>query len=266
MGVNIEHPAIVRIMKSIEKERPTIPRYSEFYDIKTLLDHIKKWGPTEELSMDSLTTKVILLLRVTTFARSSDIEYIQYSSIKFQEEGVSFNYVTKKQQRKGSQCLSSFIPKYTDEILCPVRTLQHYINRTQAWRKPIQNENNRFEQDRLMLSLSTPHDPIGSDRISNRISDLFRAAGIDEKRFKPGSLRGASASAALDAGIPVEDVLRLGQWKSFAVFEKFYNRSRKPVSVLSNILSTNQANYVERSGAIHNETNSRRNEENLVIM
>ena len=42
--------------------------------------------------------------------------------------------------------------------------------------------------------------------------------------YKPHSCRSASASHAKIAGVPLEDVLRAGQWKSSDCFIRFYDR------------------------------------------
>ena len=41
-----------------------------------------------------------------------------------------------------------------------------------------------------------------------------------------GSVRMAAASAAIDSGVAIGEVLRTGRWSSWTVFNKFYNRSR----------------------------------------
>ena len=41
-----------------------------------------------------------------------------------------------------------------------------------------------------------------------------------------GSVRMATASAALDSGVAIDVVLNTGRWKSWTVFHKFYNRAK----------------------------------------
>ena len=49
--------------------------------------------------------------------------------------------------------------------------------------------------------------------------------GIDPK-YKGGSVRMATASAAIDRGVLIEVVLNTGRWSSWQVLNKFYNRAR----------------------------------------
>ena len=69
-------------------------------------------------------------------------------------------------------------------------------------------------------------------------------SGIDTSRFKPHSTRAASSSAASNASVILEDILRTPGWSSESTFAKFYN---KPIvkentfadKVLSNVSNTN---------------------------
>ena len=36
----------------------------------------------------------------------------------------------------------------------------------------------------------------------------------------------AAASAAIDSGVAIDEVLRTGRWTSWTVFNKFYNRAK----------------------------------------
>ena len=57
---------------------------------------------------------------------------------------------------------------------------------------------------------------------------------VDERGHDPsrhhgysgGSVRMAAASAAIDSGVPIDEVLRTGRWSSWLVFNKFYNRAK----------------------------------------
>jgi hypothetical protein len=54
----------------------------------------------------------------------------------------------------------------------------------------------------------------------------MEAAGIDTKIYKSHSLSMAFASAFLDAEMPMDKVLKLGDWNSEEVFLKFYHRGK----------------------------------------
>ena len=53
-------------------------------------------------------------------------------------------------------------------------------------------------------------------------------SGIDTNIFKPNSCRGASTSAAKNEGVPIEQVLKQGQWSNCMTFFKYYYRDIEP--------------------------------------
>jgi hypothetical protein len=233
-GVSIgEHPWVTHLFKGIASARPTRARYSQYWEIDPLLNEVKGWGPNVSLSMKQLTQKTIILLRVATLDRSSDIAYIKRSSITFHAEYMSVDYHSKKQQRRSDQSFRHVVARLADEVLCPVATTEHYMQRTAQF---IRNS-----RDRLILSVDGSK-PLGAERIAKLVLEVMKKAGVDTTIFKAGSLRGAAASQALDHGLPVEDVIRMGQWRSYSVFDRFYNRSRRVVPLLQRVLSTNQHN------------------------
>ena len=50
--------------------------------------------------------------------------------------------------------------------------------------------------------------------------------------YSGGSVRMAAASAAVDNGVPIDEVLRTGRWSSWLVFNKFYNRAKSGLLLL----------------------------------
>jgi len=65
------------------------------------------------------------------------------------------------------------------------------------------------------------------------------AAGIP-KNFKPQSIRGAVASALVDYGLPMEQILSQGRWADKSMMIKYYYRKipRKKGKVSSNLQET----------------------------
>ena len=50
-------------------------------------------------------------------------------------------------------------------------------------------------------------------------------SGIDVEKFKAHSYRGASTSAAYNAGISVKDIMKTANWQSAKTFKTFYLRN-----------------------------------------
>jgi hypothetical protein len=224
-----QHEVISRVMKGIENRSPKRAKYEKFWDPGILLKHILEWGDNNGLSNEKLTKKVIVLMRLALFLRSSDLAKIIRAEVKFEETKVSIGFDTKKEQRRGHEMKRIELPRFQgDARLCPVEILKTYLEKTQQWMV----ESEREKQNFLVLSFTQPHHSLSVERLAKLMLEVMAGAGIDTSIWKAGSARGAAATKALDKGATVEDVMRIGQWSSFQVFEKFYDRSRKTVNIL----------------------------------
>ena len=70
-----------------------------------------------------------------------------------------------------------------------------------------------------------PHHPASKDTIARWVKNVLQQiSGVNVDIYKPHSYRLASTSHAKLAGVPLEDILWAGQWKSLDCFTKFYDR------------------------------------------
>ena len=63
-------------------------------------------------------------------------------------------------------------------------------------------------------------------------------AGIDTNMFKACSARGAATTAAANAGITTEDILKAADWSNDTVFKKVYCMPTKDVKFGQAVLIT----------------------------
>ena len=68
------------------------------------------------------------------------------------------------------------------------------------------------------------HHFVGAQTCSRWMKEVMTRAGITG--YSGGSVRMAAASAAIDNGVPIDEVLHTGRWSSWLVFNKFYNRAK----------------------------------------
>ena len=54
------------------------------------------------------------------------------------------------------------------------------------------------------------------------IKTILEWAGIDVTSFKPHSTRHSASKAALQASIPLDDILKMAGWSSAKTFRRFY--------------------------------------------
>ena len=75
--------------------------------------------------------------------------------------------------------------------------------------------------DAFFLTNWRPHHPASKDTIACWVKNVLHISGVKVDIYKPHSYRSASTSHAKLAGVPLEDILRAGQWKSSDCFTKF---------------------------------------------
>ena len=93
------------------------------------------------------------------------------------------------------------------------------------------------EPNVLFLSVIKPFKPVSSSTIARWIKEILALSGIDTDIFKAHSTRGAAATAAVDKGVSISEILQLGDWSQVNTFQKFYYRPQFNTSVGSAVLS-----------------------------
>ena len=58
----VENRIVSRLLKSFEKKRPTVPRYSVTWDVNKVLNFLKTWHPLNTLTLKQLTLKTCMLI------------------------------------------------------------------------------------------------------------------------------------------------------------------------------------------------------------
>ena len=209
-----KHPLVSRLLKGVYNLRPPKPRYSFTWDVKIVLDYLRSWGPTASLSLKKLTQKLVMLLALANASRSSELHALSTSSMIWGSQGVTFTLLKPtKSSRPGKDPMTISYPCYHERILCPVTTLERYLDVTKGHRSSNQ----------LFLSYVKPFGPIASSSIARWLKDLLLEAGLDST-FRAHSVRGAAVSAARLHGMSVADIVSVADWTSDTMFKKFYYR------------------------------------------
>ena len=76
----------------------------------------------------------------------------------------------------------------------------------------------------LFLSWIGQHNPVTSSTIAKWLKSTMSEAGIDIGIFKPHSVRGATCSKAVGAGVTTKQILEAADWSSEGTFQRFYHR------------------------------------------
>jgi integrase len=210
---------IHRLFRAFKQIQPPTPRYVQTWDITRVLDYIDNQGANEGLLLPDLTRKLVFLLAAVGITRISELANLsQHPLQKLSNAWILRLSRWKKNTNYSKHRVPTLIVPYfpANKNLCPVSCLEAYIRATSPWRSP--------ESESLFLSIMKPHNPVTKDTLGRWIRELVAAAGIDIRTFAPHSIRSATASRALKAGVSIPEILKAADWSSEHTFLKYYRR------------------------------------------
>lgn len=221
-GQNIgQDESLRRWFKGIFKLKPYVPKYNSSWDPAIVLSYIEKWYPLENINLEKLTKKTVILLALATGQRSQTLFSINIHNIMVNSLGVDI-LITDilKTSRLGTQT-KLMLPYFVNKPeICPVKTLLKYIEVTEKLRS----------QDYLFVSYRRPYHKVSGQTISRWIKQVMNESGVDDM-FSPHSTRHASTSKAFRAGLSVDSILSTVGWsRHSSTFAKHYNRPLLEIS------------------------------------
>lgn len=209
---------ISRLFKGIFMLKPTKPKYDRIWDVSIALRKIEEWYPLEELTLDCLVQRLVLLFALGTAQRAQTLASIKISNIKRSEEGYEIEIPDKiKTSRPGSYQPLLVLPVYQENPkLCIPATIDAYIQETAQSRGNIDN---------LFVTVKKSIRAVSTTTISKWIKAAISRCDINGK-FTAHSTRHAATSIALRKGIVLETIWKTAGWsKNSQVFAKHYNKS-----------------------------------------
>ena len=215
------HPLVCGILKGVFQLRPPQDKYTSFWSVSKVLNHLASWGENQALSLKQLTWKLAMLLALCSASRSSDLsEFSVCHRFYLQDRVVFCPAGLAKQSRIGRLPKPIEFKEFPDHLLCPVKCLQRYESVTSTFRKkPGHNQ--------LFLGINSPHSPVVSSTIARWLKNVLSSLGIDTSVFTAHSTRGASTSAASMAGITTQQILITADWSTASTFRHFYLRDKE---------------------------------------
>ena len=76
----------------------------------------------------------------------------------------------------------------------------------------------------FFIAFGKPHHPASKDLLVQWVKEVMGNSGIHAEIFKSHSTRVASNSAAYKLGMPLQEVLKRGQWSNAGTFFTYYFR------------------------------------------
>lgn len=185
-----------------------------------------------------MTYKVAGLLALATGQRVQTLAAIDINNIRVLEDKIEIK-ITKRLKTSGKNKAQPtlILPFYTEDVnICPARTIQDYIAKTQTI---------RGDCDQLLITFKRPFHSASAQTISRWIKTLLTKSGIDTSHFTAHSTRHASTSAAARKGISYDTIRLAAGWSEKSkTFANFYQRPLIPnKDFAQSVLSTNSTNH-----------------------
>lgn len=214
-----EIPELSRFFNGIANEKPRNAKYSATWDPSVVLTFLSSLFPNDSLTLEQLTKKLVTLFALTTAQRVQTLSKIKLENIHSSENGIKIAITEKIKTSNWLRVQPLLeIPYFTiQENICPVKTLETYIQKT-AEIRPL-------NESYLFITFKKPHHTATTQSISRWIKDVLQKSGIDTTLFTVHSTRHASTSAAARNGLNIETIRKAAGWsENSSVFAQFYNR------------------------------------------
>ena len=205
------------------------------------------WPPNEKLDIKRLRLKAITLLALTLFLRPSDIapkavsldpitqreirSVFARNRVEFTTDGAANITLFGIKNDLHRQGFKVKLPSHTNVKIDPVRTLKHYLDRT---------DNVVGEDNAVFLTLHAPFRAIQADTVGHILEEAIRLCGLP-REFTAKYFRPTGATKAIEEGQDPEIVRKLGRWKSSQVFYDHYVHSKTPAGLVMSVLPSMQA-------------------------
>ncbi|KHJ98939.1 site-specific recombinase, phage integrase family [Oesophagostomum dentatum] len=212
-------PTLKRFMKGLFRKNPSKARYSSTWDVGTVLSYLEELGPNQCLGIRMLTLKLAFLLSICSPRRVSEIASLSLASVQKQPEKWTFFLDYRNKNRtNGPPHSAVYETFYENSLLCPVKCLVDYLNKTKE---------KRGNEQRLLLSYVT-FKPVSPSTVARWVKEVLSMAGIPMK-FTAHSTRSASTSKALKSGASLKIIMKAACWSEKSqTFQQFYCRSDEP--------------------------------------
>lgn len=213
-----DHFLVRRFCKGAGRLKPPRPKYDFVWDPAPVISKLGSWVPHQNLSLEILTKKLVLLLALCSGQRCQTLAAIRVSQISLTIDKVSIRVADRlKTSAPGRPQPFLTFSRFTGhDNLCIVGLMADYLERTVDLR-PV-------GCDSFFITFKRPYGPAESQTISRWIRSTLGTCGVDAS-FSAHSTRHAATSLAAKKGVPLDLIKRAAGWLGESrMFAKFYNR------------------------------------------
>ena len=218
-----QHPLVIRFMRGVFQERPSLSRCRITWDPELVLDYIKSLGLNESLSLIELSWKLVILMLLASGQWGQALHLLDIRNMSVSGSRVTFRTgdvlkTTRPGDHMSELAFEAYVP---DHLICVFSSVIAYLDRTSEIRGAI---------TRVFLTSKSPVCSASRDTL-RCTRDIMRVAGIDVSIFSPHSTRSAFTSKAA-LKVPLATIITTVGWASTSTFMRFYHKDLPTVHSL----------------------------------
>ncbi len=228
--------SVVRFLKGARRLNPPRPLTVPTWDLPTVLRALKgpPFEPLQSTNLRSLSLKTALLLALASVKRVGDLQALSISPACLEFGPNDSKVVLKPRHGYVPKVLStpfraqvitlSVLPPSEEDrelsLLCPVRALRIYFERSAPFR--------RTEQLFVSFGNRAKGHPVTKQRLSKWIVDAvmlaYSSLGLQcPIGVRAHSTRGIASSWAWSSGVSITEICAAAGWATPSTFARFYN-------------------------------------------
>ncbi|KAK2901343.1 hypothetical protein Q8A67_009458 [Cirrhinus molitorella] len=238
-----KHHLIIRFLRGARRINPPRPHLVPSWDLSVVLQGLRgaPFEPLSSVELKFLSLKTSLLTALASIKRVGDLHAFSVNEACL-EFGPGYShvilrprpgYVPKvpttpfRDQVVNLQALPQEEADPALELLCPVRALHVYVDRTRSFR--------RSEQLFVCFGGQQKGNAVSKQRLAHWVADAITLAYEAQGEPCPlgvraHSTRSVASSYALAHGASLADICRAAGWATPNTFARFYNLRVEPVS------------------------------------
>ncbi len=239
-GRSVGRLAVNQFLRGARRINPRRPRTVPPWDLPTLLKARKgpPFEPLQSTSFRALSLKTTLLLALASVKRVGDLQALSVNAACLEFGANDYKVILKPRlgyvPKVLSTPFSALSPSTSSQelsLLCPVRALRVYIERSDSYRKS--------EQLFFGFGNRAKGGPVTKQGISRWLVDAITLAYSSVGFQCPiivraHSTRGISSSWAWSSGVSISEICEAAGWVSPSTFVRFYNLPYRSESFLLN--------------------------------
>ena len=210
--LDTKHPIIIENLLGIKRIKGSIQRGKKPILINHLNKLIKVINNNIYPEIKKLRDKAIILIGFSGGFRRSEITSLDYEDIEFVEEGLKILVRRSKTDQFGEGHLKG-IPYFVNSPLCPVKSLNEWINISKI------NSGAIFRKFNKGFGLSTMR--LSDQSVALLIKNYLNLAGIDSKNYSGHSLRSGFATATAEAGADERSIMAMTGHKNSQMVRRY---------------------------------------------